>query len=75
MKIDWQKTRHGAEGYVGDVLCFHIIVEGKLIQLACELPEASPNMHGRLVTHHHTAKEAGQRAQMILDNWYKRFTK
>jgi hypothetical protein len=74
MKIEWSKSPIGLEGYVGNILCFHIIPEGNLIQLVCELPEASPNMYGRLVTHHHSAKEAGQRAQDVLDNWYKRFT-
>jgi len=73
MKIDWRKTSSSLEGSVGNVLVFHMIPESGLIQLVCELPEASPNMHGRLVTYHHSANEAAKRAQDVLDNWLTRF--
>lgn len=75
MQIKWRKTSTTIEGSVGDVLVFHMIPEAGQVQLVCDLPEALPNMYGRLVTHHHSAKEAAKRAQNVLDNWYKRFMK
>lgn len=75
MKIRWQKeTRSVATGYVGEIACFEISKMQDKYELRCELPDASPIHHGRLITHHATPREAQRAAMLTLQHWVKRFT-
>lgn len=68
--IQWHKIAdRGYHGYVGDVCMFYIHKHGNEFGLEVGLPNAEPNLYGRLYEQHKTAASAAKRSEEVLRSW------